>query len=50
MIGANDDIFFTLKAIEVNFYKEVYGSGFQRLTIFETPCVRTTEVLVNRSI
>ena len=46
----NSDILFTIKGIEMNFCRDVYGVRLYLLTRFE-PCIaRNTEVIADRTI
>ena len=50
MNDADNDILFTMKAIDMKICKVVYGVRLHRLTRFETGTVRKTEVMADRTI
>ena len=50
MEDTNSDILFTIKGIEINFCRVVYGVRLHRLTRLKTGTVRKTEVIADRTI
>ena len=50
MKDADNDILFNMKAIEIKFWKVVYGVRQHLRTRFETGTVRKTEVMADRTI
>ena len=50
MKDADNDILFTMKAIEMKVCMDVYGLRWHRLTRFEPGTVRITEVIADRTI
>ena len=50
MKDADNDILFTMKAIEMKICIVVYGVRWHRLTRFEPGTVRKTEVMADRTI
>ena len=50
MKDADNDILFTMKAIEMKICMVVYGGRLLLVTRFETGTVRNTEVIADRTI
>ena len=50
MKDADNDILFTMKAIEMKIFVVVYGGRLHLVTRFETGTVRNTEVIADRTI
>ena len=46
----NSDILFTIKGIEINFSRDVYGVRLYLPTRFEAGIARNTEVIADRTI
>ena len=49
MKDAENDILFTMKAIEMKLFREVYGMRLHLMTKFEQSSVRKTEVTADRT-
>ena len=50
MKDADNDILFTMKAIEMKIFMVVYGGRLHLVMRFETGTVRNTEVIADRTI
>ncbi len=50
MEDTNSDILFTIKGIEMNFCRDVYGVRLYHPTRFEPGIARNTEVIADRTI
>ena len=50
MTYSDNNILFTMNAIEINFCRVVYGVRLHRLTRLKTGTVRKTEVIADRTI
>ncbi len=46
----NSDILFTIKGIEMNFFRDVYGVRLYLPTRFEPGIARNTDVIANHTI